>query len=169
LGFQKSNNFSPHYRHLSRSLFHLLWVQSQLPRAHDKLVLNKGNKLAFLSRKNLKSSFRTRRNKETGYEAKMNGKEALIRLMQGLWSNFLGLSSLILHSTPASNGENTGNKETESQPVRGTMHFTCSTIGRPRWVFRKATFHHLYAIDQRSRSLLLSSELNPSFLRHMMN
>jgi hypothetical protein len=58
----------------------------------------KADKLVFLTRRNL---LRTRRNKETGYEAKMNRREALIRLMQGLWSNFISLSSLILHSTPA--------------------------------------------------------------------
>ncbi len=30
----------------------------------------------------------------------MNGREALIRLMQGLWSNFFSLSSPVLRSTP---------------------------------------------------------------------
>jgi hypothetical protein len=47
-------------------------------------------------------------NKETGHEAKMNGREALSRLVQGLWSNFISLSSLILHSTPAKMIKKTG-------------------------------------------------------------
>jgi hypothetical protein len=97
---------------------------------------------------------RTRRNKETGFEAEVNGKEALIRLMQGLWSNFISLSSLILHSTPASNGENTGNKENWVEAYK--RDHACSGMDRPSWGFRKATtFHHITAIYQRSLLHLL--------------
>jgi hypothetical protein len=54
-----------------------------------------------------------------------------------------------------------------------TTNFPYSAIDRPRWGFRKATFHHLYTIDQRSRSLLYlfwaQSQLPPAHDNPVLN
>jgi hypothetical protein len=83
----------------------------------------------------------------------MNGREALIRLMQGLWSNFISLSSLILHSTSAGMVKKLGIGKLW-RVFKRDYAFYIFFNWQTKVELQKATFHHHYAIDQRSRSLL---------------
>jgi hypothetical protein len=99
----------------------------------------------------------------------MNGREDLIRLMQGLWSNFISLSSLILHSTTACMVKALGIGKLRRSLSEGLYILHVLERTDQVGVSEKQQLFTTLPPFIKDPSSTYDFGFNPSFLRHMMN